>query len=400
MSKGVHFLGRGIRGFGLTLIALGVFGFSFAEAIILSRTGDPNANTTAPTNDPAGSGWNYEGQWGSFLGTPVAPQFFLAAAHIGGSVGDSITYAGTAYVTTARFSDPFSDLLIWQIGGTFPTYAPMYSKNDEVGQRIVAIGRGTQRGQELDVGGLKRGWYWGGSDGRQRWGENIVSTIVADPDGPRDYLYAIFDQNGLTDECHFSSGDSSGAVFINDGGVWKLAGINYGVDGYFFTDSSGNGKFIAALFNVGGFYYSEHGDDMSPFLQYPDPSPTGIYPTRVSSKLPWIYSVIDPNGITNDDGNPNLLEYAKVLNTSVPRGYGLPTMSKGATTMSLTYRRITGNAALTYQIQQSTNLVSWGPATTQDNVITTKGNVQTVQSTVTFPANQPQLFLQVQVTQQ
>ena len=390
--------------FGLRRFALGVIvvaalaGSRSSEAIILARTGDPSANTTVPTNDPAGSGWNYEGQWGSFLGTPVAPHFFLAAAHVG-QADSKLVYGGVNYPVIAGFQDPFSDLIIWQTSGTFPTYAPMYAKNDETGQRIVAIGRGTQRGTEFDVNGVLRGWNWGPGDNVQRWGENIVTQIATFTTGPNDALYAIFDQDGLTNECHFSTDDSSGAVFINDAGVWKVAGINYAVDGNFFTDDAGDGKFIAALFNVGGFYYSKNGDDNAPFLLIPDPTPTGFYATRVSSKLPFIESVIDPNGIANGDGIPNLLEYAKTLNGAVPQGYGTPTVATATNTVSITYRKITANAALVYQVQQSTNLASWGNATTQDNVIATNGNVQTVQSTVTLPPNQNQLFLLLQVTQ-
>ncbi len=371
-------------------------GSQSTQAIILARTGDPNANTTAPTNDPAASGWNYEGQWGGYLGTPIAPHFFAAAAHIGGSSGDPIVYGGVTYTTVAMFQDPFSDLRLWQISGTFPNFAPMYTKGDEVGQRIVAIGRGTQRGSEFYVGDVFRGWNWGAGDGRQRWGENIVSQIATDFPGPYDYVYADFDQNGLPDECHFSSGDSSGAVFINDGGVWKVAGINAGVTGYFYTDNMGGGQFIAALFNVGGFYY--HDDATNQYVQFPDPSPTGIFCTRISSRQPFIQSVIDPNGIGNSDGLPNLLEYAKVLNGSAPMGYGTPIFTRNGNSLVITYRRITGNAALTYEVQQATNLPAWGPATTQENIQRTDVNVQTVQSTIALPPNAQQLFLQVKVT--
>lgn len=363
-------------------------GIRTSDAIILARTGDPAANTTAPTNDAAGSGWNYEGQWEGFLGTPIAPNFFLAASHIGGNVGDSFRYADTTYGTVASFKDPLSDLIIWQIYGTFPNYAPMYTKSDEVGQRVVAIGKGTQRGTELDVSGVLRGWYWGPGDGVQRWGENLVSQIVSMGNG-FDTLYAIFDQNGLTNECHFSSGDSSGAVFIDDGGVWKLTGINYAVDGNFYTDAMGHGEFIAALFDAGGFYYRDDTVNPPQYIQITEPTPTGFYDTRVSSKVAWIESVMAPNGIAN----------AKLLNGPVPLGSGLPTMSFGGGTMSLTYREFTDNAALAYQVQQSTNLVSWQAATTQDSVIATNGNVDTIQSTVTLGPNQQSLFLRVQVTQ-
>src|SRR6478609_7244393 len=131
MSLGLRHLAWGL------IVVICLAGSRSSEAIILARTGDPLENRTAPTNDPAGSGWNYEGSWIGYLGTPIAPHFFLAAAHIGGSVGDSITYGGSSYNTIARFSDPFSDLLVWQISGTFPNYSPMYTKNDEAGQRVV-----------------------------------------------------------------------------------------------------------------------------------------------------------------------------------------------------------------------------------------------------------------------
>jgi hypothetical protein len=62
-----------------------------AQAVILLDTGDPNFNTTAPTGELAGSGWQYEGLWVSFLGTAVASNFFITAKHVGGSVGDTFT---------------------------------------------------------------------------------------------------------------------------------------------------------------------------------------------------------------------------------------------------------------------------------------------------------------------
>ena len=231
MSRGAYFWANRTRAIGLALTAaLGLFYVSTADAIILFRTDDPTANTNAPTDDPAGSGWNYEGVWGSFLGTPIAPHFFLSAAHIG-QAGSNFVYHGATYTLAGNFQDPFSDLDMWQVNETFPSFAPLYTNNDEVGQRLVAIGRGTQRGSAVLVNEQLRGWYWGAGDGVERWGENIVSDIATFTSGPNDAIYATFDQNGLTNECDFSSGDSGGAVFINDAGVWKLAGINYAVDG-------------------------------------------------------------------------------------------------------------------------------------------------------------------------
>ena len=58
-----------------------------SRAVILFRTADPAANTTAPTGGLSGSGWQFEGLWGSFLGTPIAPHFFLSAKHVGQAGG-------------------------------------------------------------------------------------------------------------------------------------------------------------------------------------------------------------------------------------------------------------------------------------------------------------------------
>ena len=46
-----------------------------AHAVILYATGDPEANTSAPTGDLVDSGWQWAGLWGSFMGTPIRLSF-------------------------------------------------------------------------------------------------------------------------------------------------------------------------------------------------------------------------------------------------------------------------------------------------------------------------------------
>jgi hypothetical protein len=106
-------------------------------------------------------------------------------------------------------------------------------------------------------------------------------------------LYATFDQNALAEEAHLSSGDSGGAVFLNDGGIWKLAGINTDVDGPFYSGPGGNGPFISALFDERGRYSAE-----GTLIDGGAAVPSGFYSSRISSRLNWIYSVIDP-GLAN-----------------------------------------------------------------------------------------------------
>ena len=75
------------------------------RAVILFATGDPSANTSAPTGAYANSGWQYEGQFGSFLGTVIGSNYFITTKHIGGSVGQIFVFNNVGYTTTAVFPD-------------------------------------------------------------------------------------------------------------------------------------------------------------------------------------------------------------------------------------------------------------------------------------------------------
>ncbi|MEP6698417.1 MAG: hypothetical protein ABJB09_01680 [Verrucomicrobiota bacterium] len=282
----------------LRTIALLFLALSNAQAVILLRTGDPTANTSTTSSALVASLWRLQGTWGAFLGTPVAPHFFLSATHIGNAGGGVFIFQNVSYTVVEGFSDPASDLTLWRVAETFPAFAPLYTRSDEVKKRVIVLGRGTQRGGDMFINKMLRGWGWGAWDSVSRWGENVVSAIVSGGPG-NDYLYATFDQNGLPNESHLSVGDSGGAAFVQEDGVWKLAGIHYAVDGPFYIDASGNGGFNGALFDARGFYVS---DDANPpvytLISGPNPVPTGFYSTRVSSRLAWIYSVILPSPAT------------------------------------------------------------------------------------------------------
>jgi len=76
-----------------------------SKAVILYGTDDPSINTTAPTGELAGSGWQYEGLFSGFMGTVIASNYFLTANHIGGNVGEFFFFNGNLYTTTAVFRD-------------------------------------------------------------------------------------------------------------------------------------------------------------------------------------------------------------------------------------------------------------------------------------------------------
>ncbi len=365
-----------------------------AGAVILLGTADPSANTTAPTGPLANSGWQYQGTFGGFLGTPIAPNFFITAAHIGGGPGATFTYQGVNYNLVQGFYDPFTDLVIWQVDGTFPSFAPLYTSGGETGQRLVVFGRGTQRGAEVLKNGTPRGWLWGAGDGVQRWGENVVASIVSG--GPlNDYVYATFDATGSANEAHLSVGDSAGAVFIQDGATWKLAAINYAVDGPIYTTNTGGGAFDGALYDARDFYY-RNDDNTYSLIAGPSAVPTGFYSSRIFSRLAWIYSVIDPSGDANGNGISNLVDYARSLNAPAPLGLGAPTALREPGALSIIYRRLVMAGAPQYVVQKSVDAQSWTTVAASESLVAVTGNVQTIKAQVIL--SETRAFLRVLIS--
>ena len=309
--------GRGVACVCVSLVAMGT---PRAGAIIFQSTGDTNYNTTAPSGALTNSGWQYEGSWGNYLGTPIAPQFFIAANHVGGTTNDVFLFNGLAYHPVAAFKTFDSDLTIWQVRETFPSYAPLYTSSDETNKHLVVFGRGTQRGAPVVVDGLTNGWLWGTSDSVQRWGENDIAAITNLGVDVGDMLRVEFNGNGGSNECHLSDGDSSGGVFIQDNGVWKLAGVNHGVDGEFGNAVDGT-VFTAALTDLRGlFQQTGPGPADWIFIDDSRPVPSAFYSTRISANLDWIYSVIefDTNQIDLAQQTTNAIDTASLTFTNNP----------------------------------------------------------------------------------
>lgn len=283
-------LGKRILWLGLWLVFLSV---PRSHGVLFVATGDPSFNTSAPTGSLTNSGWPYEGQWGDFLGTAIATNFFLAAQHVGGGIGQALVLNGVAYHTVAVFDEPNTDLRLWQVAETFPRYALLYAKSDEVGKLCVVFGRGTDRGPAVMVKNATRGWEWGNTNNIERWGENAITRVITNG-GVGPLLSADFGRKGVPNGGGLSYNDSSGGMFIQDGATWKLAGIHYTVDGPFSHDGTTNTQFNGALTDLRGLYYLTVTNTwiLIP-TNFPVAIPTSFYSSRVSASIPWITSVVN-----------------------------------------------------------------------------------------------------------
>jgi hypothetical protein len=256
------------------------------EGVVFYSTGDPNFNTTPPTGVLASSGWALQGFWDVFLGTPISSNYFLTAKHVGGALGSNFTFQGTSYRTIGKFDHPNADLTLWRVAGEFTNFASLYTNSNEVSRPLVVFGRGRQRGPGILRSSELKGWEWGIPDSRLRWGENTVAAII---DQRAQLLRATFDTDASPNEAHLSNGDSGGAVFIEDGGIWKLAGINFAVDGRYNTNTVGKG-FDATLFDERGFYRGSE-DEWELQSDGAEIQPGGFYSTRISTYANWIRNV-------------------------------------------------------------------------------------------------------------
>ncbi|HEX8199393.1 MAG TPA: hypothetical protein VF590_02820, partial [Isosphaeraceae bacterium] len=172
----------------LLAVALGAAAPARAVFVVSADPADPRAatgyrNTAEPTGALAGSGWQFQGLWGNFLGTPIGPHHFLTAAHIGVQPGPFVL-GGRAFTPVESSFDPDGgDLQVVRVLETFDAFAPLFTAGDEVGRDLVAFGRGFPRGEPVTLpreGGVLKGWMWGQAevDSPRSWGENRVTALV------------------------------------------------------------------------------------------------------------------------------------------------------------------------------------------------------------------------------
>jgi hypothetical protein len=268
-----------------------------ARGIII--IGSSAGNTSAPADAGLAERWNQVGNFNSFLGTPIAPQYFVTAKHLGNLTGQSITFLdSTSYTTTARFLDPDSDLAIYQISGTFPNdkIVPMYSGSFSTNQAMTIFGRGRSRtdtqviGARFPNGTEAKGWTWGAFTGNRSWGTNTFDGLTT-LTGAGPQLTWDFDVGGGSNEGILATNDSGGPVFMQEGGLWKLAGINYAIGPKDVRETEAGPTLEAAVYDYGGLYLLVNGTWQLQSAAGGD-KPAVSYSSSIPANSTWIDSVI------------------------------------------------------------------------------------------------------------
>lgn len=407
-------------------IALFFFGALPSNGLIFWNAEDPPANKeTAPSGAYENSGWQHLIRFKDFHGTMISPKHFITAKHLGeagivtrpsyfsGEPGQTFTVkpASRLIIEDGAIS---TDLSIFEIWETFPSYAPLYSNTNEPGKEFVITGKGRGRGNELTRNSQVIGWEWGDvTTEADRWGvSDVLSTSTASSGA--DLIYSQFDANGGPFECQATGNDSGGGWFIKDGSTWKLAAVTFSADSN--RDSNNtvgdDSNFRAAMTKARGFYIGSDTDGWNFIptsnLQYLNPpsyqtnkddarfyDKTHSYGTRISSYLSEINLLIQPaithaalnpsdrfqawlsgHGLTannqpgddaDEDGISNLLEYYSDSDagdfSEANSPFSASLQSNGEMQFTLTESLDLSGRALTSVIQKSNDLENWSNLT-------------------------------------
>jgi len=425
-----------------------------APGLIFFDTADPVHNReVAPGGTWAGSGWQFQGHFKSFLGTMISPRHFVTAKHVGAAAGNTTFIHKTFFSGQAadriyylnpnanggvgHWIIPGTDLRVFEVYGDFPEHAELYTKSNEAGKESVMMGRGRGRGSEVTMAGETRGWLWGLGGHWARWGVNLVDSVETGS-SVGDLLVTDFDEAPGTEECQAASGDSGGALFIQDGATWKLAGILYAVDGRYDTNTvcGDSSDFIGALFDATGFFIGKDNvecDDWHLVTAEDDTDESRTYASRISASAATIQSIIqiaiddasktplqryqdwiggfgsggntEPGEDADGDRWPNLTEYLGALDpTAVDEPERPFLVEEAADKIRFTVRvRLDAQArGLSWEIQGAEDLVAktYTPVSGMMQTSLTRSledGVETIQFQIDRPAA-PKMFYRLEVT--
>lgn len=219
-------------------VAGGLFAAPVDVAAVVVHTGD-DAGVPAAERPPAA----VVGRWGTNASAvAIGPNHILTTRHQGGGVGTAVVFGGTSYTVAEVIPIGNADLRVARIISpvSLTQWVGLYTGTNEVGQTAVVGGYGQGRGSDLTDATGTYGYTWDGSGNTtQRFGRNQIdatgtATATAEDPYTSVVIEADFDpREQLTSvpfEAALAEFDSGGGLFLLDGGVWKVAGINRGAE--------------------------------------------------------------------------------------------------------------------------------------------------------------------------
>ena len=313
---------------GILLIAL----TPTAHAIVVY--GSASRYDIAPTGPYASVGWNRVGLIGTSnlsgdpalnnVAWPISAHWALRATHVAGSTGSltgyDIYHGGDAHHVVQAVRVGSTDLTLVRVTQPFTSFSTLYYGNSETSldpltgrkRELLAFGSSnSKKGTVINsvarpgVPSHPNGWNMPNvpvsEKGRVTWGRNQVAS-VQDVLGTQ-CLYSTFDQptlNGVAnpdsvgaDEAAAYSGDSGGGVFIQQGGIWRLSGIIYAIDGPFFYNQNSTptgAPYLGAIYDARDLWSDFYIDPNKPSLGTErrlitdaNPVPAGMYASRISA---------------------------------------------------------------------------------------------------------------------
>ncbi len=208
-----------------------------ASAIVIrpdSEGNDPSFDT--PPDSVLGAWINPT--WGNGSCVVVGPNQVITTAHQGAQSGATIKLVIDGVETTFIVGDTNrhdqADLRVaklWTEGGqpaNLSDYVSLYTGTDEVGQNVIIGGWGMVRGAEVKRGPVNViGYEWAHAElDNPSWGWNESSRTETKTQGSytSNTIAAVF--NDAEGQASIADADSGGGAFIDDDGVWKVAGLN------------------------------------------------------------------------------------------------------------------------------------------------------------------------------
>jgi hypothetical protein len=287
---------------------------SSANAVIIY--GAPVEDTIYNTTPPPGfeNAWNTVGLFSypatnptgnSATAVAIGPNHIITANHLGGNPGDAFTLNGVTHTLQERIgigngtTSAAVDLAVWRVSGTISSWSPLYTGTAEVGKQMIFVGAGAYKGAPITVGGNPVGWgydYTVYHPNIRRWGTNTIDAKV----GYR-FLGGL-DADILVTDFDSNAGDSGGVGFIEDNGIWKVAGIGWAVSGYYSRVGNNSDLFLGGMYDTRGLYIQDVDSGGNPIFTYidpnpavnPNPIPTESYLSSIAQSAGLITTAITP----------------------------------------------------------------------------------------------------------